>query len=80
MDWPIGWASPVLADNSRAVAAYRRCGFNVEGRFRDTLFCDGAWHDDLSMAILEPQWAAQQPSLRGPAARDRAPAHRIAPL
>ena len=44
----------VLADNSRAIAAYRRCGFSVEGRFRDTLFCDGAWHDDLSMAILEP--------------------------
>ena len=50
----------VLADNARAVAAYTRCGFVVEGRFRDTLWRDGEWHDDLSMAILAPQWKAQQ--------------------
>ncbi len=54
----------VLADNARAVAAYTRCGFVVEGRFRDTLFRDGIWHDDLSMAILEPQWRAQQSAAR----------------
>ena len=46
----------VLADNPRAVAAYTRCGFVVEGRFRDTLLRDGEWHDDLAMAILKPQW------------------------
>ena len=50
----------VLADNSRAVAAYTRCGFTVEGRHRDTLLRDGAWHDDLTMAILKPQWTSQQ--------------------
>lgn len=50
----------VLADNTRAIAAYTRCGFVVEGRLRDTLLRDGKWHDDLSMAILKPQWAAQQ--------------------
>lgn len=54
----------VLADNARAVAAYTRCGFVVEGRFRDTLFRDGAWYDDLSMAILEPQWRAQRAPAR----------------
>ena len=50
----------VLADNARAVAAYTRCGFVVEGRFCDTLLRDGAWHDDLSMAIRRPQWEAQR--------------------
>ena len=28
----------VVADNNRAVAAYTRCGFVVEGRFRDSLW------------------------------------------
>ena len=46
----------VLADNPRAVAAYTRCGFVVEGRFRDTLLRDGAWYDDFAMAVLKPQW------------------------
>ncbi len=50
----------VLAENSRAIAAYRRCGFVVEGRFRDSLWRDGTWHDDLSMAVLRPQWEAQR--------------------
>jgi RimJ/RimL family protein N-acetyltransferase len=42
----------VLADNHRAIQAYRNCGFAEEGRFRETLWRDGEWHDDLSMAIL----------------------------
>ena len=50
----------VLADNARAIAAYTRCGFVVEGRFRDTLLRDGTWHDDLSMATRKPQWETQQ--------------------
>jgi len=39
------------------VAAYRSCGFTVEGRLRETLFRDDSWHDDLAMAILAPEWA-----------------------
>lgn len=50
----------VLADNTRAVAAYTRCGFIVEGRFCDTPWRDGRWHGDLSMAILKPRWVAEQ--------------------
>lgn len=53
----------VLTDNTRAIAAYTRCGFSVEGLLRHTLFRDGAWHDDLSMAILKPQWQAHCESL-----------------
>ncbi|MDH3683636.1 MAG: GNAT family N-acetyltransferase [Acidimicrobiia bacterium] len=47
----------VLADNTRAIAAYKKCGFVTEGRFRETLFRDGTWHDDLAMAILSSEWA-----------------------
>ncbi len=56
----------VLADNSRAIAAYTRCGFVVEGRLRDTLLRDGAWRDDLNMAILKPQWTSQQAGTQTP--------------
>ena len=57
----------VLADNARAIAAYNRCGFVVEGRFRDSLLRDGKWHDDLSMAILKPQWQARRSAAATPA-------------
>ena len=51
----------VLADNARAIAAYERCGFVVEGRLRHTLRRDGMWHDDLAMAIL----STDRPSAAG---------------
>ena len=47
----------VLADNHRAIRAYRKCGFREEGRFRETLWRDGEWHDDLSMAILADEYS-----------------------
>lgn len=42
----------VLAYNERAIRAYQKCGFIVEGRERETAFVDGVWHDDLMMGIL----------------------------
>ena len=56
----------VVADNSRAIAAYTRCGFTTEGRFRDSVWLDGRWHDDLSMAILESRWTARQANAAEP--------------
>jgi RimJ/RimL family protein N-acetyltransferase len=35
----------VLAYNQRAIRAYEKCGFIVEGREREALV-NGAWHDD----------------------------------
>lgn len=43
----------VLAINERAIRAYEKCGFQVEGRERETAFLDGKWHDDLIMGLLE---------------------------
>ncbi|MEU8685378.1 GNAT family protein [Streptomyces sp. NPDC048611] len=40
--------------NPRARRAYEKCGFEVEGRMREALHWDGAWHDVLVMAALRP--------------------------
>ena len=37
----------VLAYNERAIRAYQKCGFLIEGRERETAFVDGLWHDFL---------------------------------
>ncbi len=42
----------VYAFNMRAIAAYRSCGFSVEGRLRDSLLWEGRRHDALLMAVL----------------------------
>ncbi|MEU9120868.1 GNAT family protein [Streptomyces sp. NPDC048506] len=42
----------VFAFNDRARRAYEKCGFEVEGRMREALFWDGAWHDVVVMAAL----------------------------
>lgn len=46
----------VLAYNERAIKAYQKCGFVVEGRERETAFVDGAWQDDLMMGILSQEY------------------------
>jgi RimJ/RimL family protein N-acetyltransferase len=43
----------VLAYNRRAIRAYEKCGFVVEGRERESAFVNGAWHDDVMMGLLE---------------------------
>jgi putative acetyltransferase len=44
----------VFADNARAIALYRRFGFEEEGRMRAYAWRDGAYADCLSMARLRP--------------------------
>jgi RimJ/RimL family protein N-acetyltransferase len=46
----------VLARNTRAFTAYRRAGFVVEGRERETIEIDGTWQDDLIMGILHHEY------------------------
>jgi RimJ/RimL family protein N-acetyltransferase len=46
--------------NSRAIGAYQKCGFVVEGREREAAFVDGIWHDDVMMAILDREYAETQ--------------------
>jgi RimJ/RimL family protein N-acetyltransferase len=44
----------VLADEPRAVGAYRRAGFVEEGRFVQQTWHAGRYHDVLRMAVLRP--------------------------
>ena len=52
----------VLADDARAVGAYRAVGFVEEGRLRQQAWFDGAYRDTLRMAVLRDEW----PSWTGP--------------
>jgi RimJ/RimL family protein N-acetyltransferase len=44
----------VIADNPRAIRAYAKAGFMIEGRHTNAAFVAGKWHDMLTMAALGP--------------------------
>jgi RimJ/RimL family protein N-acetyltransferase len=56
-------ALSVFEFNERAIRAYRRCGFVVEGRAREAIWRDGRWWDELSMSILASEWRWRAGSL-----------------
>lgn len=47
--------------NERAIAAYRKAGFVEEGRAREAIYRSGAWHDQITMGILDHEWRAAHP-------------------
>jgi putative acetyltransferase len=61
VDWADRWGQVlrlelnVYADNERAIALYRKFGFEIEGTHRAYALRDGAYVDSLSMARLHPQ-------------------------
>jgi RimJ/RimL family protein N-acetyltransferase len=50
-------ALTVFAFNERAVRSYRSVGFVVEGRAREAIWREGRWWDEISMSILDSEWA-----------------------
>jgi RimJ/RimL family protein N-acetyltransferase len=44
----------VFSGNARAIAAYRRAGFQEEGVMRQAAFTAGTWHDVVVMAAINP--------------------------
>ena len=46
----------VVEYNTRAIRAYQKCGFVVEGREREAAFVDGIWHDDVVMGIVDREY------------------------
>lgn len=46
----------VFEFNERAIRAYQRCGFVLEGRSRESIWRDGRWWDELAMSVLESDW------------------------
>ena len=53
-------ALTVFEFNERAIRAYRRCGFVVEGRARESIWRDGRWWDELAMSALVSEWRARR--------------------
>jgi RimJ/RimL family protein N-acetyltransferase len=50
-------ALTVFAFNERAVRSYRSVGFVVEGRAREAIWREGHWWDEISMSLLDSEWA-----------------------
>ena len=46
----------VLAYNHRAIRAYQKCGFAIEGREREAARVNGQWHDDVIMGLLDREF------------------------
>ena len=45
----------VFEFNERAIRTYKRCGFVVEGRSRESIFRDGQWWDRLGYGLLKTE-------------------------
>jgi RimJ/RimL family protein N-acetyltransferase len=45
----------VFANNPRAIRAYEKAGFQLEGRRRQARFWDGEYHDVLEMGLLRDE-------------------------
>ena len=61
-------ALTVFEFNERAIRAYRRCGFIVEGCARESIWRDGRWWDELAMSVLSSEWRTRRIDLGGPRA------------
>jgi RimJ/RimL family protein N-acetyltransferase len=66
-------ALTVFEFNERAIRAYRRCGFVVEGRARESIWRDGRWWDELAMSVLGSEWRSRRAAV-GMARAGRSPA------
>jgi RimJ/RimL family protein N-acetyltransferase len=47
----------VVQYNDRAIRAYQKCGFTIEGREREAALVDGNWYDDVIMGILDREFS-----------------------
>jgi RimJ/RimL family protein N-acetyltransferase len=50
----------VVDYNQRAIRAYEKCGFVVEGREREAAFVDGRWYDDVMMGMLDWEFSTRR--------------------
>ena len=57
-------ALSVFSFNERAIRAYEKAGFLIEGRDRQAILRDGQRWDEITMGVLAPEWRQRQS--RGP--------------
>jgi RimJ/RimL family protein N-acetyltransferase len=50
----------VYAFNERAIQSYKKCGFVVEGVKKLEVFKNGAYHDEIEMALFRDDWEARR--------------------
>jgi RimJ/RimL family protein N-acetyltransferase len=50
----------VFSYNSRAIRAYEKAGFRIEGRLREAIQRQGTYFDEVQMGILAEEWVAAQ--------------------
>src|SRR5688500_11392438 len=50
----------VFSYNLRAIRAYEKAGFRMEGRLREAISRDGRYWDEVQMGILADEWAEQR--------------------
>lgn len=50
----------VFSYNMRAIRAYEKAGFRIEGRLRDAILRDGRYFDEVQMGILATEWLEQR--------------------
>ncbi len=53
-------ALSVFAFNERAIRTYRKAGFVLEGRARQSIWRDGRYWDELQMSMLDADWAVHR--------------------
>ena len=54
----------VFSFNKRAIRAYQKAGFRIEGREREAIVRDGRHWDEISMGILASDWREIQATHR----------------
>jgi RimJ/RimL family protein N-acetyltransferase len=53
----------VYTDNVRAVRAYEKAGFTLEGRLREAVYKFGKYDDVLIMSVLRSEWMSRKKEL-----------------
>jgi RimJ/RimL family protein N-acetyltransferase len=50
----------VFSYNVRAIRAYEKAGFRIEGRIREAILRDGRYWDEVQMGVLVDEWAERR--------------------
>jgi RimJ/RimL family protein N-acetyltransferase len=50
----------VFSYNLRAIRAYEKAGFRIEGRLRDAIVREGRYFDEVQMGVLASEWLEQR--------------------
>lgn len=64
IDWAFGHAGlhtvslTAASYNQRGIHLYKKLGFRVEGRRKETIYFNRGWHDEIDFGMTEHEWDA----------------------